>query len=46
MTVNHTPAELTMLFLGLMCFHGYPAQIDRMTIPSELGRLRSAVFCA
>jgi AcrR family transcriptional regulator len=43
--VNHTPAELTMLFLGLMeAFHGYPAQIDRMTIPSELGRLRPAVF--
>jgi AcrR family transcriptional regulator len=42
---SHSAAELTMLFLGLMeAFHGYPAQIDRMRIPPELGALRPAVF--
>ena len=42
---QHSAAELTMLFLGMMeAFHGYAGQLGSMQLPPQLGRLRPHVF--
>jgi AcrR family transcriptional regulator len=42
---NHSSAELTMLFLGVMeAFHGFAGQAGTMALPAHAGQMRSSVF--
>jgi AcrR family transcriptional regulator len=42
---NHSSAELTMLFLGVMeAFHGFAGQAETMVLPAHAGQMRSSVF--
>jgi hypothetical protein len=42
---NHSSAELTMLFLGVMeAFHGFARQAGAMALPAHAGQMRSSVF--